>query len=96
MLCFVLLFISAQQGGLSLLLGGNWGRGEGEGRIVCSHLCSCVYSSLSRTVWGPSFPWSLCPLGETLFDIPVGFTREGQNEPRVAIQSNLEGGREEG
>lgn len=32
--------------------------GTGGGKMVCSHLHSCVYTSLSRTVWGPTFPQS--------------------------------------
>lgn len=51
------------------------GTGEGGGRIVCSHLHSCVYTSLSGAVWGPTFSrspvspwrnavWSPCGLHE--------------------------------
>jgi hypothetical protein len=32
--------------------------GTGGGNMVCSHLCSCVYTSLSGTVQGPIFPQS--------------------------------------
>ena len=57
------------------------GNGGGE-RRVCSHLHSCVYTSLVRDCLGLSLSALLCPLGETLFDSPVGFTREGLNEQR--------------
>ena len=68
------------------------GNGGGE-RRVCSHLHSCVYTSLVRDCLGFSLSALLCPLGETLFDSPVGFTREGLNEQRVSVQRGLEGRR---
>lgn len=57
------------------------GNGGGE-RIVCSLLHSCVYTSLVRDCLGLNLSSLLCPLGETLFDSPVGFTREELNEQK--------------
>lgn len=68
----------AQQGGLSLLLGGNWGREDG--LLPSPQLCLHVPV---RDCLGPQpFLSPLHPLREMLFDIPVGFTWEGQNESR--------------
>lgn len=75
-LCFVFLFGSSLQGGLSLLLGGNWGR---EGASLPSPQL-CLHFPVGE-IWGPIFPRPLCvpPLQHLLFEIPGGFTREGQN-----------------
>lgn len=54
-LCFVFLFGSSLQGGLSLLLGGNWGR---EGASLPSPQL-CLHFPVGE-IWGPIFPRPLC------------------------------------
>lgn len=77
-LYFVWLFISSQQGGLSLLLGGN--RGREDGLLPSPQLClhfPCQGLSGAQPFLSP-----LYPLGEMLSDIPVGFAKEGPNESK--------------
>lgn len=82
MLCFVLLFVSPQQGGLPLLLGGNWGGGR-EDSLLPAPISTAVFMLPCQGLSGAQpFLGPLCPLRETLFDLPVGFTREGHYEPR--------------
>lgn len=91
MLCFPVWLLAA--GSLSLLLGGNWGREDAS--LPSPQLC--LHFTVGE-IWGPIFPQSLCvPLQHLLFDIPGGFTREGQDIGVVLLSegiSDRKGGKE--
>lgn len=90
-LCFVLLFISPQQGGLSLLLGGNWGREDG--LLPSPQLC--LHFPV-RDCLGPNLSLVLCIPSEKCYLISLwALQGRGRVSQGVTIQRGLEG-REEG
>lgn len=69
--------------------------GTGGGRMVCSHLHSCVYTSLSGTVWGPNLSSVLCIPSEKCYLISLwALHGRGRMSQGVTIQRGLEGSEE--